>query len=42
MTQRIFPMIAYEDAAAAIGWLTKAFGFEERGRRYVMDDGTRS
>lgn len=40
MTQRIFPMIAYEDTAAAIDWLTEAFGFEERGRRYVMEDGT--
>jgi uncharacterized glyoxalase superfamily protein PhnB len=27
MTQRIVPMIAYEDAAAAIYWLTEAFGF---------------
>jgi uncharacterized glyoxalase superfamily protein PhnB len=33
-------MIAYEDPAAAIDWLTTAFGFEERGERYVMDDGT--
>ncbi len=40
MTQRIFPMIAYEDTAAAIDWLTGAFGFTERGTRYVMDDGT--
>ena len=40
MTQRIFPMVAYEDTAGAIDWLTKAFGFEERGRRYVMEDGT--
>ena len=40
MTQRIFPMVAYEDTAAAIDWLTKAFGFEERGQRYVMEDGT--
>ena len=40
MTQRIFPMIAYEDTAAAIDWLTTAFGFEERGERYVMEDGT--
>jgi uncharacterized glyoxalase superfamily protein PhnB len=39
MTQRIFPMVAYEDTAAAIDWLTRAFGFEERGRRYVMEDG---
>ena len=40
MTQRIFPMVAYEDTAAAIDWLTEAFGFEERGERYVMEDGT--
>jgi uncharacterized glyoxalase superfamily protein PhnB len=33
-------MIAYEDTAAAIDWLTAAFGFTEHGRRYVMDDGT--
>jgi uncharacterized glyoxalase superfamily protein PhnB len=41
MTQRIVPMIAYEDAAAAIDWLTEAFGFSEReGQRYTADDGT--
>jgi uncharacterized glyoxalase superfamily protein PhnB len=33
-------MIAYQDTAAAIDWLTAAFGFSEHGRRYVMDDGT--
>jgi uncharacterized glyoxalase superfamily protein PhnB len=33
-------MIAYEDTAVAIDWLTEAFGFCEHGRRYVMDDGT--
>jgi uncharacterized glyoxalase superfamily protein PhnB len=40
LSQRIFPMVAYEDTAAAIDWLTNAFGFEERGERYVMEDGT--
>jgi len=41
MTQRIVPMVAYEDAAAAIDWLTQAFGFHEReGQRYTADDGT--
>jgi uncharacterized glyoxalase superfamily protein PhnB len=40
MAQRIVPMIAYEDAATAIEWLCEAFGFRERGERYVMDDGT--
>lgn len=34
-------MLAYEDAAAAIDWLTSAFGFTERkDQRYVMEDGT--
>jgi uncharacterized glyoxalase superfamily protein PhnB len=33
-------MIAYEDAAAAADWLCEAFGFTERGERYVMEDGT--
>jgi uncharacterized glyoxalase superfamily protein PhnB len=27
--QRIVPMLAYEDAAGAIDWLCRAFGFEE-------------
>ena len=40
MTQRIFPMIAYEDTARAIDWLAQAFGLEEKGQRYEMDDGT--
>jgi uncharacterized glyoxalase superfamily protein PhnB len=40
VTQRIFPMVAYEDTATAIEWLTNAFGFEERGQRYEMEDGT--
>lgn len=34
-------MIAYEDAAAAIEWLSRAFGFSEtEGERYTADDGT--
>jgi len=40
MAQRIVPMIAYEDTAAAIDWLVDAFGFTERGERYVMEDGS--
>ena len=40
MTQRIVPMVAYEDAGAAVDWLCAAFGFSERGHRYVMEDGT--
>ena len=36
MAQRIVPMIAYEDAAAAIDWLREAFGFTERvAHRYT-------
>ena len=33
-------MIAYEETATAIDWLTEAFGFKERGQRYTMEDGT--
>ena len=29
MAQTVVPMIAYEDAAAAIDWLSAAFGFRE-------------
>jgi len=36
---RVVPMIAYEDAAAAIDWLGRAFGFRERGERYMESDG---
>jgi uncharacterized glyoxalase superfamily protein PhnB len=40
MTQRIVPFIGYEDAAGAIEWLERAFGFEEdRSARYE-EDGT--
>jgi uncharacterized glyoxalase superfamily protein PhnB len=39
--QRIVPMLAYEDAAAAIDWLCEAFGFEEKAdQRFTDDDGT--
>jgi len=35
MSQRIVPFIGYEDAAAAIEWLERAFGFvEDRDARY--------
>ena len=35
MTQRIVPFLGYEDAAAAIEWLERAFGFtEDRDSRY--------
>ena len=30
--QGVSPMIDYEDGAAAIAWLTQAFGFEETMR----------
>lgn len=40
MAQRIVPMIAYEDAAAAIDWLREAFGFTERvAHRYTDENG---
>ena len=35
MAQRIVPFIGYEDAASAIVWLERAFGFtEDRSARY--------
>ena len=40
MAQTVVPMMAYEDAAAAIDWLTRAFGFEEvKEERYTEEDG---
>lgn len=39
MTQRIVPMLAYEDAPAAIDFLCRAFGFKERWRM-VGEDGS--
>ena len=40
MSQRIVPFLGYEDAAAAIEWLERAFGFtEDRDARYE-EDGT--
>lgn len=39
--QRIVPMLAYEDAAAAIDWLSDAFDFTEAAeQRHTEDDGT--
>lgn len=40
MEQRAVPFISYENVGAAVDWLTKAFGFEERGERYAEPDGT--
>lgn len=37
MAQRIVPMIAYEDAAAAIDWLGEALGFAERADHRYTD-----
>ena len=39
MAQRVTPMIAYEDAGAAIDWLDRAFGFRESGERYTDENG---
>ena len=36
--QRFIPYLSYQDAPAAIDFLERAFGFEERSR-YPMDDG---
>lgn len=35
----VIPMLAYEDGAEAIDWLTNAFGFREQAR-FTDDDGT--
>jgi uncharacterized glyoxalase superfamily protein PhnB len=35
----VIPMLSYEDGAAAIDWLTGAFGFSEQ-LRFQDDDGT--
>ncbi len=40
MTQRIVPFIGYEDAAAAIEWLERAFGFTENREARYEEDGT--
>ena len=33
----VIPMLAYEDGAAALEWLAKAFGFRERARQIGKD-----
>ncbi len=38
--QRIVPFIGYEDAAAAIDWLERAFGFQENRDARYEEDGT--
>lgn len=37
MDQGVIPMLAYEDGPAAMDWLVRAFGFQERDRR--VDNG---
>ena len=38
--QRIVPFIGYEDAAAAVEWLERAFGFRENRDQRYDEDGT--
>jgi len=40
MTQRLVPFIGYEDAAAAIDWLERAFGFRENREARSEPGGT--
>jgi uncharacterized glyoxalase superfamily protein PhnB len=40
MPQRIVPFIGYEDAASAIEWLERAFGFVEHRAARHEDEGT--
>ena len=40
MAQRVVPFIGYEDAAAAIEWLERAFGFRERRDARYEENGT--
>jgi uncharacterized glyoxalase superfamily protein PhnB len=40
MSQRVVPFIGYEDAAAAIEWLERAFGFRENHAARYEDNGT--
>lgn len=40
MAQRIVPFIGYEDAASAIEWLGRAFGFVENREARYEEEGT--
>jgi uncharacterized glyoxalase superfamily protein PhnB len=40
VAQRIVPFVGYEDAAAAIEWLERAFGFRERRDQRYEENGT--
>ena len=35
--QHVIPMIAYENGGAAMDWLARAFGFEEKTRMLAAD-----
>ena len=37
--QTVVPMVAYEDAAAAIEWLERAFGFREDSEQRYTEEG---
>lgn len=39
MTSQAIPMLSYEDVAAAVEWLTTAFGFREVGEHYADESG---
>ena len=39
MTKAAIPMLSYEDVDAAVAWLTRAFGFRERGQRFSDEHG---
>ncbi|MEX0673289.1 MAG: VOC family protein [Gaiellaceae bacterium] len=39
MAQRVVPFLGYEDAAAAIDWLERAFGFRENREARYEEDG---
>jgi uncharacterized glyoxalase superfamily protein PhnB len=40
MSQRLVPFIGYEDAAGAIEWLERAFGFQENRDARFEENGT--
>jgi uncharacterized glyoxalase superfamily protein PhnB len=40
VAQRIVPFLGYEDAAAAIEWLERAFGFREKPDQRYEENGT--
>jgi uncharacterized glyoxalase superfamily protein PhnB len=40
MAQRVVPFLGYEDAAAAIEWLERAFGFRENREARHEENGT--